>query len=40
MNLIQFLAMKLYQGPVFRWYGEFNRGRSLLQDELLFRQLM
>ena len=30
MNLIQFLAMKLH-----RWYGEFNRGRSSLQDEFL-----
>ena len=33
MDLIQFLAMKLHQGPVCRWYGEFNRGRSSLQDE-------
>ena len=27
MNLIQFLA------NAYRWYGEFNRGRSSLQDE-------
>ena len=31
MNLIQFLAMMSYQGPVF--IDEFNRGRSSLQDE-------
>lgn len=30
MNLIQFLAMRT---TVFRWYGEFHRGRSSLQDE-------
>ena len=24
--------MKLHQGA-YRWYGEFNRGRSPLQDE-------
>ena len=28
MNLIKFLAMMLHQGP-----GEFNRGRSSLQNE-------
>ena len=33
MNLIQFLAIKLHQEPVYRWYGEFNRGRSSLQEE-------
>ena len=35
MNLIQFLALKLHQGPVFiDWYdGEFNRGRSSLQGK-------
>ena len=33
MNLIQFLAMKLHQGPVW-WYGEFNRGRTSLKNEL------
>ena len=33
MNFIQFLAMKLYQGPVYRWYGEFKRGCSSHQDE-------
>ena len=32
MNLIQFLATKLHQGPVFV-DGEFKRGRSSLQDE-------
>ena len=31
MNLIQILAMKLYH--VYRWYGEFNRCCSSLQDE-------
>ena len=25
--------MKLYQGPVYRWYGEFKRGCSSHQDE-------
>ena len=34
MNLIQFLAMKLLQGPLFiDGIFEFNRGRSSLQDE-------
>ena len=34
MNLIQFLAMKLHQGPVFiDMYGEFKRDCSLLQDD-------
>ena len=28
MNLIQFVALKLHS-----WHGEFNRGRSSLQDE-------
>ena len=31
MNLIQFMSMKLHQGPVFI-DGEFNRDRSSLQD--------
>ena len=34
MNLTQFLAMKLHQTTsVYRWYCEFNRGRSSLQEE-------
>ena len=32
MNYIQFLAMKLHQGPVFI-DGDCNRGCSSLQDE-------
>ena len=32
MNLIQFLAMKLHQGPLW-CCGEFKRGRSLLQNQ-------
>ena len=36
MNLYQFLALKLHQGLVFiDWYGEFNRGCSLFQDECI-----